>query len=75
MEMLSMWVFDLSYQWNLAKLMEWRGYPQQIAKKCRSVQPKIQKWIEESAENDPGAMGSFLIPIVSDLERTDSKLS
>lgn len=35
---------------------------QQIAKKCRSVQPKIQKWIEDSAENDPGAMGeSFFI--------------
>lgn len=30
---------------------------QQIARKCRSVQPKIQKWIAESAESDPGGMG------------------
>ncbi|KAK4703946.1 hypothetical protein P7C70_g2263, partial [Phenoliferia sp. Uapishka_3] len=34
---------------------------QQIANKCRQVQPKIQKWIEESAENDPGSMDRLLL--------------
>ncbi|SCV69472.1 BQ2448_2492 [Microbotryum intermedium] len=34
---------------------------QQIAQKCRHVQPKIQKWIEESAENDPGAIDRLLM--------------
>lgn len=34
---------------------------QQIANKCRQVQPKIQKWIEESAENDPGSMGASIV--------------
>ncbi|KAL8278964.1 hypothetical protein RQP46_008633 [Phenoliferia psychrophenolica] len=33
----------------------------QIANKCRQVQPKIQKWIEESAENDPGSMDRLLL--------------
>jgi hypothetical protein len=31
--------------------------PQQLADKARQVQPKMQKWIEESAENNPEAMG------------------
>jgi hypothetical protein len=30
---------------------------QQIAKKCRHVQPKLQKWIADSAESNPDAMG------------------
>ncbi|KDE04802.1 hypothetical protein MVLG_04766 [Microbotryum lychnidis-dioicae p1A1 Lamole] len=33
----------------------------QIAQKCRHVQPKIQKWIEESVENDPGAIDRLLM--------------
>lgn len=33
----------------------------QIARKSRNVQPKIQKWIEESAENDPDAMDRLLL--------------
>lgn len=36
-----------------------RSILQQIAQKCRHVQPKIQNWIAESAENDPGAMGEL----------------
>lgn len=31
---------------------------QQIAKKCRHVQPKLQKWIAESAESNPEGMGT-----------------
>jgi hypothetical protein len=31
--------------------------PQQLADKARQVQPKMQKWIEDSAENNPEAMG------------------
>ena len=30
---------------------------QQIAQKSRQVQPKLQKWIEESAENNPDEIG------------------
>ncbi|GAA5865922.1 hypothetical protein JCM1840_006302 [Sporobolomyces johnsonii] len=33
----------------------------QIAQKCRHVQPKIQKWIGESAENNPDAMDRLLL--------------
>lgn len=33
----------------------------QIAHKCRQVQPKIQKWIEDSAENDPDSMDRLLL--------------
>lgn len=33
---------------------------QQMAQKSKAVQPKIQRWIEESAENNPEAMGTFL---------------
>ncbi|ORY88230.1 VHS domain-domain-containing protein [Leucosporidium creatinivorum] len=33
----------------------------QIAQKCRHVQPKIQKWIAESAENNPEAMDRLLL--------------
>ncbi|GAA5962499.1 hypothetical protein JCM21900_002505 [Sporobolomyces salmonicolor] len=33
----------------------------QIAQKCRHVQPKLQKWIGESAENNPDAMDRLLL--------------
>ncbi|GAA5980173.1 hypothetical protein JCM11641_006938 [Rhodosporidiobolus odoratus] len=33
----------------------------QIAQKCRHVQPKLQKWIEESAENNPEGMDRLLL--------------
>ncbi|KAI5478651.1 VHS domain containing protein [Pseudohyphozyma bogoriensis] len=33
----------------------------QIAHKCRQVQPKLQKWIEENAENDPSAIDRLLL--------------
>lgn len=31
---------------------------QQIAQKCRHVQPKIQKWIGEASESSPDLMGA-----------------
>ncbi|TNY18871.1 VHS domain-containing protein [Rhodotorula diobovata] len=33
----------------------------QIAQKCRHVQPKLQKWIADSAENDPDSMDRLLL--------------
>ncbi|GAA6023766.1 hypothetical protein JCM10207_001184, partial [Rhodosporidiobolus poonsookiae] len=33
----------------------------QIAQKCRHVQPKLQKWIADSAENNPDAMDRLLL--------------
>ncbi|GAA5855408.1 hypothetical protein JCM9279_006473 [Rhodotorula babjevae] len=33
----------------------------QIAQKCRRVQPKLQKWIADSAENDPDSMDRLLL--------------
>ncbi|GAA5962156.1 hypothetical protein JCM8115_006610 [Rhodotorula mucilaginosa] len=33
----------------------------QIAKKCRHVQPKLQKWIADSAESNPDAMDRLLL--------------
>ncbi|GAA5984751.1 hypothetical protein JCM10908_003485 [Rhodotorula pacifica] len=33
----------------------------QIAKKCRHVQPKLQKWIAESAESNPEGMDRLLL--------------
>ncbi|KAG0657851.1 hypothetical protein C6P46_006213 [Rhodotorula mucilaginosa] len=45
----------------------------QIAKKCRHVQPKLQKWIADSAESNPDAMGKvpavFLIMRATTLSR------
>ncbi|GAA5843291.1 hypothetical protein JCM3766R1_003653 [Sporobolomyces carnicolor] len=42
------------------KFVEGDAYDQ-IAQKCRHVQPKIQKWIGESAENNPDAMDRLLL--------------
>ncbi|GAA5868594.1 hypothetical protein JCM3774_005440 [Rhodotorula dairenensis] len=33
----------------------------QIAKRCRHVQPKLQKWIADSAESNPDAMDRLLL--------------
>ncbi|GAA6049148.1 hypothetical protein JCM3770_003278 [Rhodotorula araucariae] len=33
----------------------------QIVQKCRHVQPKLQKWIADSAENDPDSMDRLLL--------------
>lgn len=35
---------------------------QQIAQKCRHVQPKLQKWIADSSENHPDSMGPSPFP-------------
>ncbi|GAA6061454.1 hypothetical protein JCM10212_005657 [Sporobolomyces blumeae] len=42
------------------KFVEGDAYDQ-IAQKCRHVQPKIQKWIGESAESNPDAMDRLLL--------------
>lgn len=58
-----MYVISSISQYLLHRLTQ-RVDLQQIARKCRSVQPKIQKWIEESAETDPGAIGESRSTIV-----------
>ncbi|KAH8915425.1 VHS-domain-containing protein [Atractiella rhizophila] len=42
------------------KFVEGDAYDQ-VAKKCRQVQPKIQQWIGDAAENDPDSMDRLLM--------------
>ena len=62
--------YDVSLSSHLLERNLIKG-EQQISQRCRQVQPKIQKWIQEASEGDTDQMGtsyirfSCLIPIDS----------